>query len=241
MNLIGRLLRRSPSPAQPVATDPPLDDDLERWVATAERVSTSLGAGGRLAVAVLGEDLVGGPASPWFGYEPSREGLAELLAALGEDPAAAGELTVVEAAMVDRRLGRLSSDTRTRWRGVVAAALRDPDAATAIPGRNDVHRNAEQVWRVAAGSVQSWRAVQLDPDRALRQVRWYPGCSTRTLIGYSDPLGLGMVQRAVEEHRYSAEEWRALQPAAEMSGRVVDPLAWRLSCLSFAVQASHHD
>lgn len=244
MSLIDRLLGRAPTPSAPMgppAPEPPLDEDLERWVAAAERVSASLGAGGRLAVAVLGESLVGERASWWFGYEPSREGLAELFVALGEDPAAAGELIAIEAGMVGRRPGRLSSATRTRWREVVDAALRDRGAAAVVPERDDVHREAEQVWRDAAGSVQSWRAVQLDPDRALRQVRWYPGCSTRTFIGYSDPLGLGTVQRAVEEHRYSAEEWQALQSAEEMSRRVVDPLAWRLSSLSYAVRAGLDD
>ena len=87
---------------------------------------------------------------------------------------------------------------------------------------------------VVAASVQPWRVVQLAPDRAFGQVRWYPGCATRTLVGYADPLDLAAAQRAVSEHRGTDEEWQALRPAQEVADREVDPLTWRLSSLAFA-------
>ncbi|MCY7402985.1 MAG: hypothetical protein LH477_18905 [Nocardioides sp.] len=211
------------------------DDALERWVAAAEEVCSRLGPGGRAAIAVLGESLVDATASPWFGYEPSARDLAALLGALDEDPAAGDELVAIEAGMVARRLGNLSDPSRTRWLEVAEAAVQDPCAQAALPERVESHREAERVWREAAAAVQDWRAVALDPDLALRQVRWYPGTPTRTFIGYADPLNLRMVQRAVEEHRFSREEWDALQPVAEMLENLVDPLSWRLSSLAFAV------
>ncbi|GAA5106700.1 hypothetical protein GCM10023339_03950 [Alloalcanivorax gelatiniphagus] len=238
MSLLDRLLGRSADPPLPRQDPPPVDDGLEAWVATAERVGAGLGAGGRAVVAVLGESLVHPPTSFWFGYEPTTSGLADLFSAVGETTDAAAELTTAEADLAGRRAGRLSEATRARWQAFVEQALGDPDAAALLPGRDDAHREAEQVWRTAAAGVQSWRAVQLDPHRALGQVRWYPGCATRTFIGYSDPLGLASVQRAVEEHRYSEDEWQALRPADELERRAVDPLAWRLSSLSYAIASS---
>lgn len=234
MSLLDRLLGRSPDRRSPAAAPPPVDEGLEQWVDSAVRTSVDLGPAGRLVVAVLGESLLRPPSSPWFGHEPTAAGLADLFAALGEDPSAAEALTAAEAGLAGRRLGVLSDGTREHWRVKVQAVLRDPAATSALPERGEAHREAEQVWRAAAAGVQSWRAVQLDPDRALGQVRWYPGCDTRTLIGYSDPLGLGTVERAVTEHRYSDEEWRALRPAEELDRRGVDPLEWRLSSLVFA-------
>lgn len=234
MSLLDRLLGRRSDPAAPAPPPVPVDDGLEEWVAAAERACAGLGPAGRLVVAVLGESLVEPPSSPWFGHEPTHPGLADLLGALDEDPAAAGALAGAEAGLAGRRLGVLSDATRARWRSTVEAALRDPAATVVLPDRDPVHREAEHVWRTAAAGVQPWRGVQLDPDRALGQVRWYPGCATRTVIGYSDPLGLAAVQRSVEEHRYSAEEWQALLPADELSRREVDPVVWRLSSLAFA-------
>lgn len=234
MSLLDRLLGRSSDPAMPASAPPPVDDGLEQWVVTAVQTCADLGLAGRLVVAVLGESLVHPPSSPWFGHEPTSSGLADLLAALGEDPGAAGALAAAESGLAGRRIGVLSDATRERWRATVEAVLLDPAATTALPERDELHREAEQVWRTAAGGVQSWRAVQLDPDRALGQVRWYPGCDTRTFIGYSDPLGLAMVQRAVREHRSTDAEWQALRPAEEVVDREVDPLTWRLSSLAFA-------
>lgn len=234
--LLGRSAGRRPSARQVAGSA--VDDDLERWVTTAGGLSERLGPGGRLTVALLGESLLEGPPSPWFGYEPSAAGMEELLSALGEDPAAAAELTGSEVAMTGRRLGEPSPASRERWRAVLDAALRDPAVRDLLPERDAAHLEAEAVWRSAAASVQPWRAVQLHPDAALRQVRWYPGCATRTHLGYSDPLGLAAVERAVEEHRFSADEWQALRPADEASRRAVDPLAWRLSSLRFAVEAT---
>jgi hypothetical protein len=236
VSLIDRLLRRRSDTSAPAPEPAPVDDGLEEWVAAAEQACAGLGPAGRLVVAVLGESLVEPPSSPWCGHEPTERGLADLLAALDEDPAAAGAITRAEGGLAGRRLGVLSDATRAHWRSTVEAALLDPAATVALPKRDAVHREAERVWRAAAAGVQSWRTVQLTPDRALGQVRWYPGCPTRTFIGYSDPLGLASVQRSVEEHRYSAEEWRALLPA-ELSRRAVDPVAWRLSSLAFAVES----
>lgn len=236
MSLFDRLLGRSEAP-RPAADAPSVDDGLEKWVVTAMRTCADLGPGGRLAVAVLGESLAHPPASPWLGHEPTAPGLADLLAALGEDPAAAAALTAAETGLAGRRLGVLTDATRESWRAMVDAVLRDPGATTVLPERDELHREAEQVWRTAAAAVQPWRAVQLDPDRALRQVRWYPGCATRTLIGYSDPLNLATVQRAVEEHRFTDTEWQALVPAEELDRRGTDPLAWRLSSLSYALES----
>lgn len=238
MSLLDRLLGRSADPPLSREDPPPVDDALEAWVATAERVGAGLGAGGRAVVAVLGESLVHPPTSFWFGYEPTTSGLADLFSAVGEPTDAAAELTTAEADLAGRRAGVLSEATRARWQTVVEQALRNPDAAAVLPGRDDGHREAEQVWRTAAAGVQAWRAVQLDPDRALSQVRWYPGCATRTFIGYSDPLGLAAVERSVREHRFSEEEWQAIVPAEEIGPRDVDPLAWRLSSLSYAIASS---
>lgn len=233
MSLLDRLLGRTSDKPMAPAVPPPVDDGLEQWVVTAVRTCADLGPAGRLVVAVLGESLVHPPSSPWFGYEPTGSGLAELLAAVGEDSAAAATLTAAETGLAGRRLGVLTDATRETWRATVEAVLRDPSASAALPERDEHHREAEEVWRRAAAGVQPWRAVQLDPDRALGQVRWYPGCGTRTLIGYSDPLRVASVQRAVEEHRFSEEEWKALQPADELVRREVDPLVWRLSSLAF--------
>lgn len=233
MSLLHRLLGGSSGPQQSTTDAPVVDDGLERWVVTAEQACAGLGPAGRLVVALLGESLADPPTSFWFGYEPSSDGLADLLRAVGEDPAAAVTLTAAETELAGRRLGVLSDDTRQRWRQTVDAALLDPAASAALPQRDELHREAEVVWRTAAAGVQSWRAVQLDPDRALGQVRWYPGCRTRTLVGYADPLGLAAVERSAREHRPSAEEWQALLPAEEIGRRDVDPLAWRLSSLAF--------
>lgn len=235
MSLLDRLLGRTSDKPMPPAVPPPVDDGLEQWVGTAVRTCADLGPSGRLVVAVLGESLVNPPSSPWFGYEPTRSGLADLLAAVGEDPAAAATLTAAETGLAGRRLGVLTDATRTSWRATVDAVLRDPAATIALPERDEHHREAEEVWRTAAAGVQPWRAVQLDPGRALGQVRWYPGCDTRAFIGYADPLGLATVERSVREHRPSEEEWKALKPADELVRREVDPLAWRLSSLAFAV------
>lgn len=233
MSLVDRLLGRSSEPPRPAVDAPPVDDGLEQWVVIAEQACADLGPAGRLVVTVLGESLAEPPTSFWFGHEPSGPGLADLLGALGEDPAAAARLTEAEAALAGRRRGVLSDTTRQRWREVVDAALRDPAAATLLPERDELHREAEQVWRTAAAGVQAWRAVQLDPDRALGQVRWYPGCRTRTFVGYSDPLNLASVERSVREHRPSEEEWRALAPVEDLERRDLDPLTWRLSSLAF--------
>ncbi|MCF6376049.1 hypothetical protein L2K70_00350 [Nocardioides KLBMP 9356] len=236
MSLLDRLLGRSSDPPPPAADPPPVDDGLEQWVVTALQACADLGPAGRLVVAVLGESLADPPSSPWFGHEPTASGLADLLGALGEDPARTEPLLAAEAGLAGRRLGVLSDSTRESWRATVQAVLRDPAAIAALPERDQRHREAEQVWRTAAARVQPWRAVQLDPDRALGQVRWYPGCDTRTFIGYSDPLGLAAVQRSVQEHRFSDEEWQALVPVEELHRHAVHPLAWRLSSLAFAAR-----
>lgn len=235
MSLLDRLRGRRSDPATPAPQPPPVDDGLDRWVDAAEHECAGLGPAGRVVVAVLGESLLHPPTSPWFGHEPTTDGLARLLSAVGEDPAAAAPLAAAESPLAGRRTGVPSAAALARWRAVVDAALGDPAASAALPDRDDVHLEAERVWRVAAAAVQPWRAVQLDPDRALGQVRWFPGCTTRASIGYADPLGVASVQRAVEEHRFSEEEWQALLPAADLAGRTVDPLAWRLSSLTFAV------
>lgn len=234
MSLLDRLLGRTSDKPMPSAVPPPVDDGLEQWVGTAVRTCADLGPSGRLVVAVLGESLVNPPSSPWFGYEPTRSGLADLLAAVGEDPAAAATLTAAETSLTGRRLGVLSEATRQHWRTTVEAVLHDPAATAELPERDELHREAERVWRAAAAGVQPWRAVQLDPDRALGQVRWYPGCDTRAFIGYADPLGLATVERSVREHRPSEEEWQALVPVEELERRDLDPLAWRLSSLAYA-------
>lgn len=234
MSLLDRLLGRTPDKPLPPAVAPPVDEGLEQWVLTAERACADLGPAGRLVVAVLGESLADPPTSPWFGYEPTTSGLAELLDAVGEGPAVAERLTAAETALVGRRVGVLSDATRERWRATVQEVLSDVSATTALPERDEHHREAEEVWRTAAAGVQPWRSVQLDPDRALGQVRWYPGCPTRTFIGYSDPLGLAAVERAVREHRPSDEEWQALAPVEDLDRRHPDPLAWRLSSLAHA-------
>lgn len=232
---LARLLRRSsraPATPEPAVT---VDAALARWVDASLRLADDLGPGGRLVLAVLGESLVDGRPSCWFGYEPTRDGLAALLAALGEDPGAADALCELELGMAGRRLGAVPEGARERWTAFVAGAVRDPAATSLLPARDRAHLDAEEVWRRAAASVQPWRTVQLDPDGALGQVRWYPGCPTRTSIGYSDPLGLSSVQRAVREHRCSREEHQALLPASALEDLEVDPLTWRLSSLSFAV------
>ena len=235
MSLIDRLLGRTTDPPLPAAPPVPVDPDLERWVETATALSGDLGTHGRLVVALLGESLADGAAPSWFGYEPTDTGLGDLLHAVGESRDAADVLLVIEARLAGRRPGTLTEPTRTAWRAHVAAAVREAAEHGTLPGRTEDHLEAEQVWRTAAAGVQSWRAVQLDPERALGQVRWYPGCGTRTFIGYSDPLGLAMVQRAVEEHRSTEEERQALLPAEDVVRRQVDPLAWRISSLSYAV------
>ncbi|WP_210503112.1 hypothetical protein [Nocardioides xinjiangensis] len=235
MSLVDRLLGRSARPPAPQAA--PADEALERWAATAEAASAGLGPGGRLAVALLGESLVDGPTSPWFGHEPTPGGLDDLFTALGEEPSAAAPLLDAEAQLSGRRPGEPAAGTRARWSRLVEAALTDPAAREVLPERDERHLAAERAWRAAAGAVQPWRAVQLHPGRALGQVRWYPGCETRASVGYADPLGLGMVERAVEEHRYSEVEWQALRPAADLVRSGVDALSWRLSSMRFAVEA----
>ena len=236
MSLLDRLLGRATDPPLPASPPGAVDPDLERWVETATVLSEGLGANGRLVVALLGESLTNGTASPWFGHEPTGTGLGDLLHAVGESRGAAEGLLAVEAGLAGRRPGTLSEPARTSWSARFEAAVHDAAERGTLPGRDDAHREAEQVWRTAAAGVQPWRAVQLDPDRALRQLRWYPGCPTRTSVGYSDPLGLAMVQRAVEEHRFSDEEWQAVGTADEVIRREVDPLAWRISSLSYAVE-----
>lgn len=238
MSALDRLLRRfrKDTDADPAAAaEREVDGALERWVVFAEDAYARSGPSGRLVVSLLGESLVEDRPSPWFGYEPLHAPLAGLLAALDEDPDGLTDLLAVEAGLAGRRLGALSESTRARWRELVLSALANAHAAE-LPERDETHREAERVWREAASAVQDWRAVQLDPDGALRQLRWYPGCPTRTRIGYSDPLNLAMVQRAVEEHRYTPEEWRALEAAAELLDRPVDPLTWRLSSLARAAE-----
>jgi hypothetical protein len=229
--LLGRTTDRPLPPSPPVAVDP----DLEQWVETATALSDGMGVNGRLVVALLGESLAGGTASPWFGHEPHETGLGDLLDAVGESRDAADGLLAIESGLASRRPGALTETTRTAWRSRVEAAVRDAAEHGTLPGRDAAHLEAEQVWRAASAAVQPWRAVQLDPDGALGQIRWYPGCTTRTVIGYADPLGLAMVQRAVQEHRYSDEEWQALGPADELVRREVDPLVWRISSLSYVV------
>ena len=236
-DIVTRLLRRRASPPSSRAPSVTVDDALESWVDSALGLAGRLGSGGRLVLAALGETLVDGGPSYWFGYEPTTDGLAALLTAVGEDPAVAREVCEREVDMAGRRLGVVSEDSRARWSAFVADAVRDPEAAALLPERDPLHREAEDVWRRAAASVQPWRAVQLAPDRALGQVRWYPGCPTRAFVGYSDPLNLAAVQRAVREQRGTDEEWQALLPAQEVADQEVDPLAWRLSSLAFAVSA----
>lgn len=238
-SLLGRLLGRprTVQPAEPSV--PPVDDVLERWVDTAVGLMDGMGPDGRLVLALLGDALVDGTGPWWFGYEPSSAGLSDLLAALGEDPTAAHVLVDAEAALRGRRAGRLSEEAHARWCAVAAAAVRDPSLADALVAQRDrdpVHREAETLWRAAARTQPPWRATRLDPDRALRQLRWYPGCPTRTHIGYSDPLGLAAAARSVSEHRWSAEEEAGLRLARQASDRGVDPLVWRLSCLRFAIE-----
>lgn len=236
MSLFARLLRRPPRPASPAPTVL-VDDALEAWVDAALRLAGRVGPGGRMVLAALGESLVDGRPSHWFGHEPTTDGLAPLLKAVGDDAAVAKEVCELEADMSGRRLGVVSEGTRARWSAFATDAARDPEAASLLPERGPLHLAAEEVWRLAAASVQPWRAVRLDPDRALGQVRWYPGCPTRAFVGYSDPLNLAAVQRAVREHRGTDEEWQALLPAQEVADQEVDPLAWRLSSLAFAVSA----
>lgn len=237
-----RLFRRGArSTAAPFPDPPtvPVDDDVEAWVEVATGLMDRLGAPGGLVVALLGEALVDDHRPWWFGHEPSGSGLGDLLRAVGEEPDAADALLAAEATLVGRRVGRPSDAARVRWRASVTAAVSNPALADLLPARDPVHEEAERVWRAAAATQQPWRATRLDPGRALRQVRWFPGCETRTLIGYADPLGLASAQRSVSEHRWSAEEDAGLRPAAEIGDRSVDPLAWRLSALRFA--ADHHD
>lgn len=234
MSLLSRLVRRrSGRPAAP-APPAPVDDALEAWVDEVLRLSGQVGPGGRLVMAVLGKSLADGRPSYWFGYEPTQDGLARLLAALGEDPVVAREVREREVDMAGRRLGAISERSRARWSAFIVDAVGDPGAARLLPARDEVHLVAEEVWRCAA-ATQSWRGVQLDPGDALGQVRWYPGCPTRAYIGYADPLNLSSVQRALHEHRGTDEEWQALRRAQDVVDREVDPLAWRLSSLAFAV------
>jgi hypothetical protein len=235
VSLIDRLLGRTTDRPLPPPPPIPVDPGLEQWVETATALSGQLGANGRLVVALLGESLADGAASPWFGHEPTDAGLGALLHAVGESRDAADGLLAIEAGLPGRP-GTLTETTRTAWRAHVEAAVRDAADDGTLPGRDAAHLDAEQVWRTASAAVQPWRAVQLDPDRALGQVRWYPGCATRTAIGYADPLGVAMVQRAVQEHRRSDEEWQALGLADELARREVDPLAWRISSLSYVVE-----
>lgn len=231
-----RLFGRSRRPRTQAAVVPPTDPDLVRWVDTARTVSTRLGVGGRLAVALLGESLLRDEPAPWFGYEPTAQGAADLLAALGEEPASLEPLLAVEHGMVSRRLGSMPSDVRAHWRDTVAAAAAEARASWDAPPRTPEHLEAEAVWREAASAIQGGRAVRLQPDRALVQLRWYPGCATRTHIGYADPLDLATVQRAVQEHRWTQSEWDAVDRASAAASVAVDPVGWRLSAMTFAVQ-----
>lgn len=233
MSFLDRLLGRSAGADARTGSGP--DALVERWALGADDVAAGLGPGGRFVVAVLGESLAGGQVSPWLGHEPGRADLAAVLSAVGEEPWAADILADLEAPLASGRPGSVSSETRARWHDLLVATARD--ATDLLPDRDPLHLEAEQVWRTAARGVQEWRADQLDPDAALRQVRWFPGCATRTSVGYADPLGLATVRRAVEEHRWSEEEWQALEPAVVVAGRSVDPLVWRLSSLSFAARA----
>ena len=216
-----------------------VDADLAGWAETAGRLDDRLGLGGRLLVAVLGESLATSSTSYWFGYEPQRAGLDAVLTALGEDARSLDELLAVEQGMVGRRLGVLGIEARERWRRHLVKVATEARSSLTLPERTQEHLAAESAWRDAAAAVQRRRVVQLAPDRALRQVRWYPGCPTRTLIGYADPLGLATVQRAVSEHDYSAAEDHALRVAASVPEGPVDPTAWRLSSLRFSLEEEH--
>src|SRR6476469_3950496 len=144
-----RLLRRDSRRQAVPAPSTPVDDALEHWVDASPRLADDLGAGGRLLLAVLGESLTGGRASSWFGHEPTRVGLQALLVALDEDPGAADGLCDLELGLADRRLGAVSEVSRARWSAFATEAVRDPAAARVLPGRDPLHREAEEVWRRA--------------------------------------------------------------------------------------------
>lgn len=229
----------APPEAREPESDPAGEELLGGWARSALTVRDALSTSpGRLAVSLLGESVATGRTSSWFGHEPDAAALADLLVALGEPSAAARpaaeELAAAEQGFRDRRPVVVPDPLARTWRDLLAGDL-DSARAQSLPQRAEPHREAERVWRAAAAAVSPRRSTQLTPDLALTQLRWFPGCRTRTGHGYSDPLNLGHTTRSAQEHLSSGPELEALDPAWAVSSRGVDPLDWRLSCLAYAV------
>ena len=233
----GWIFRGGPGRPEDAAVEAaPVDQDLVAWVSLAGRVADRLGPGGSLAVALLGETLARGRPAYWFGYEPDEAGLRQLMRALHEPDDWVGDLVSLESRMAGRRVGEVPAQLRAEWQGRLAAAATAAREAGVLPPRDAAHLAAEAAWRQAAAEIDPGRANRLDPASALAQIRWYPGCSTRTFIGYSDPLNLSTVYRIVREHHGSAVERQALARASDVADAPVDATSWRLSSLRFAME-----
>lgn len=221
-------------PRGTVAEAAPIDPDLVAWADIAARVADGLEPRGAFAVALLGESLTRPRPTPWFGYAPSADGLADVLAALGEGEVDTTSLLAAEEPLRGRHLGSVPGPLADEWRRRLTESADAAEGAGPLPVRAADHLRAEEVWTAAAPVASRSPLPVLDPDAALCQLRWCPGEVTRTFVGYSDPLHLATVQRATTEAGLTREQRDAQAMAHEVVESPSDALAWRLSSLAHA-------
>jgi len=178
-------------------------------------------------------------ASPWLGYAPDAGGWADLVERLGEDRGLGAGVIAVEAPFREHPPVAVPDDVHRAFVERTATDLAEARAAGHGLVRSPEHLRAEEVWRRAAAQISPGRAHQLHVERALGQVRWFPGTEVRTRISYSDPLDLAHVSRSVMEVPGSAEEWEATKAAYAVFDWGVDPLEWRLSSLAHVLETGN--